>query len=158
MYASATGATACTGCAAGFLTDGAGQSSCSLKVCDAGYYSVGLTCVACVPGKYSHFASTVCTMCPAGTAQHKAAESSCPSCAQGTVQPLQGQERCVKKSMMMLASELVAQSSGAEVAVGALAALAAVGIALAGIVEAIRRSSTVPSATVDEMEPLFSKA
>ena len=138
------------------MTNGTGQTSCALKVCEAGYYSVGMSCIACVPGKYSHYASTSCTLCPVGTAQHKPAESSCPTCAEGTHQPLAGQAVCVKKPLMLVASELLGQSSSLELAVGALAALAVVGTALAGVVVALRKLGA-PAASTDEMEPLFSK-
>jgi len=140
-------------CAAG-ITSAAGQSACSVKVCKAGYYSVGLTCVACVPGKYSHYASTSCTDCPVGTAQHKSAESSCPSCGAGSSQPKAGQATCVKNSMLFTAMEAVAQSSAAELAVGAVAALAVVGTVLAGVVVAFRKAKT-PGASVEEMQPLM---
>jgi len=52
--------------------------------------------------------------------------------------------------------ELVAQSSTAELAVGAVAALAVVGTVLAGIVVTFKKISA-PSITTEEMQPLFSK-
>ena len=67
-----------------------------------------------------------------------------------------GQAVCVKKPLLLVASELMGQSSAVEVAVGALAALAVVGTALAGVVVALRKLSA-PAASADEMEPLFSK-
>jgi len=135
---------------------GAGQASCTRTVCGAGFYDNGSTCVACVPGKYSHYASTSCTDCPAGTAQHKSAESSCPTCASGFYQPQAGQAKCLAKSMAFTAMEAMAQSSTAELAVGAVAALAVVGTVLAGVVVALRKA-TAPAASVEEMQPLMEK-
>jgi len=54
----------------------------------------------------------------------------------------------------------VAQSSTAELAVGAVAALAVVGTVLAGVVLAVRsaaRKFNAPAAAEEEREPLFSK-
>jgi len=112
--------------------------------------------VACVPGKYAHAGSSVCTNCPVGTAQHKSAESSCPSCAIGSSQTKEGQTTCVKNPLLFTAMEAMAQSSTAELAVGAVAALAVVGTVLAGVVVALRKV-VVPAASVDELQPLVAK-
>jgi len=56
--------------------------------------------------------------------------------------------------------EAVAQSSAAELAVGAVAALAVVGTVLAGVVVVVRnvaRKINAPAAAEEEREPLFSK-
>jgi len=52
--------------------------------------------------------------------------------------------------------EAIAQSSAAELAVGAVAALAVVGTVLAGVVVALRKVAA-PAASVEEMQPLVSE-
>jgi len=56
----------------------------------------------------------------------------------------------------MAAMEIMAQSSTAELAVGAVAALAVVGTVFAGVVLAFKKLAA-PSVSTEEMQPLFSK-
>ena len=64
----------------------------------------------------------------------------------------------MKKTMLMVANELVAQSSSLELAVGALAALAVVGTALAGVAVAAKKLRKAPESSEEERLPLFRKA
>jgi len=58
--------------------------------------------------------------------------------------------------MLFTAMEAIAQSSATELAVGAVAALAAFGTVLAGVVVALRKVAA-PAASVEEMQPLVSE-
>jgi len=155
---SAGAASACTPCPANTMTNNAvGSTACLYTICGAGHYAtVGSTvCIACVPGKYAHAKATSCTLCPAGTAQPKSAESSCPTCPIGSSNNPTGTVTC-SPTLLMSMMEAAAQSSTAELAVGAVAALAVVGTVLAGVVVALKKVAT-PSVTSEEMQPLFSK-
>jgi len=72
------------------------------------------------------------------------------------VQPLTGQAKCAPKSLLLTAMEAAAQSSTAELAVGAVAALAVVGTALAGVAVAFKKA-LAPAASEEEMRPLMDK-
>ena len=74
---SATGATSCSGCAAG-RSAGAGDSSCTI----------------CAKGRYSTAASATCTKCNAGKISTVDGATTCTSCAVGKTSP-EGAKACV---------------------------------------------------------------
>ena len=100
MYSDAAGSTACTACAAGYVTSGDlaadHDSSEDCVACEAGTYAYEGACLVCPVGMYSSDAgATTCTACPGGTTVTSSSDGSessadhdsvddCVACAAGT--------------------------------------------------------------------------
>ena len=94
---SAAGASSCTNCAAGSVTNtlaSSGASTCT--ACAAGKYSANsqTACTDCDVGKYSAAGASTCTNCEEGKYQSGTGQSSCPYCPNGQYQDSTGATSC----------------------------------------------------------------
>ena len=84
-YSNTAGSGSCTQCSPGFFNNDPGSTECT-GACDPGQYLFqnqwGSFCLECPRGSISKYASTSCTLCPAGT--YYAGISLCFSCPLGT--------------------------------------------------------------------------
>jgi len=79
-YKSTMGSQACSNCQAGSLTAGTGSSSQSACLCNAGFETINLQCVACPAGKYKDAADESCQTCPAGTSSTTSGNALASNC------------------------------------------------------------------------------
>lgn len=174
MYTTSDG-DRCFNCASGTHAPESGMPSCTS--CQTGKYSsvAATMCKHCDVGTYAGSTGQVhCARCSAGTAQPATGATSCVSCDAGLYAAAAAAVTCTKcvagKSTSstgsnqcftlagLISSKLLGittQSSTLELAVGALALLAVVGTALAGVAVAVRTLAAPAMPSVEETLPLL---
>ena len=92
---------ACSPCPAGSSSSPGSSFAAACTACAAGFFSAGAggTCLPCAAGSYGPAANaSSCALCPAGTASaavNATRAATCSGCAPGSAQPLAGQSSCV---------------------------------------------------------------